>query len=283
MARETLRIPPWVALPAIGWFIGFLLIPLGFILVYSFAQKGVYGGIVFQYSLENYVRAGDWLYLRIFWNSLQLAFLTAASCLLLAYPLAYAMATAPAWLRPLLMMAVVLPFWTNFVIRVYAIKVLLSEHGPVSWILAAVGLTAGPVSFLNGPMAVWVGMVTNYLPFMVLPLYVVLEKFDFTLLEAARDLGASTFQMVTRILLPLTRRGMTTGFILVFTPALGEFVIPDLLGGARVMMIGNLISEQFLKTRDWPFGSALALILIATVMVSLVVYMRNSDEGKVRG
>lgn len=283
MSRESLRFPPWVALPAIGWFLGFLLIPLCFILVYSLAQKGIYGGVVFKYSLENYVRAGDWLYLRIFWNSLQLAFLTSLSCLILGYPLAYAMATAPAWIRPLLMTAVVLPFWTNFVVRVYAIKLLLSEHGPLSWSLAAVGLTAGPVSFLNGTLAVWIGMVTNYLPFMVLPLYVVLEKFDFSLLEAARDLGASSFQVVTRVLLPLTRRGITTGFILVFTPALGEFVIPDLLGGARVMMIGNLISEQFLKTRDWPFGSALAIILIATVMVSLVIYLRNSDEGRARG
>lgn len=276
MQRENLKLPPWVAFPAVAWFLGFLVVPLGFILVYSFAQKGVYGGVIFQYSLENYIRASDWLYLRIFGNSLKLAFFTAVSCLVLGYPLAYAMATAPARIRPVLMAVVVLPFWTNFVIRVYAIKVLLSEHGPLSWLL-------GGGDFLNGPLAVWIGMVTNYLPFMVLPLYVVLEKFDFALLEAARDLGASSFQVVTRILLPLTRRGITTGFILVFTPALGEFVIPDLLGGARVMMIGNLISEQFLKTRDWPFGSALALILIATVMISLVIYLRNSDEGKVHG
>ncbi len=278
MFQANRRFPPSIALPAIGWLLWFLLIPLGFVVVYSFAQKGMYGGIVFEYSFENYIRAGDWLYLRIFFNSLKLAFFTALSCLLIGYPLAYAMATAPACLRPLLMGLVVLPFWTNFVIRVYAIKVVLSEHGPISWLAVALGLSVEPVSFLNGSLAVWLGMVTNYLPFAVLPLYVALEKFDFSLLEAARDLGASSGQMVMRVLFPLTRRGMVTGFILVFTPALGEFIIPDLLGGARVMMIGNLISEQFLKTRDWPFGAALALILIVTVMVSLVVYLRNSEE-----
>lgn len=268
-----------------GWFLWFLLVPLTIVAVYSLATKGTYGGVIFRFSAENYIRAGEWIYLRIFWNSLKLAVLTAFSCLLIGYPMAYVIATASLWMRSVLLMLVVIPFWTNFVVRAYAIKVLLAEGGPINQLLLAFGILNEPLTLSNSDFAVWFGMVTNYLPFMVLPLYVALEKFDFSLLEAARDLGASSISILFRILLPLTKPGIITGLIFVFTPALGEFVIPDMLGGARTMLIGNLITEQFLKTRDWPFGAALSLVLISLVTVSLVLYLRTSsvEEGAGHG
>jgi spermidine/putrescine transport system permease protein len=183
-------------------------------------------------------------------------------------------------LRSALLMLVVIPFWTNFVVRAYAIKILFSELGPVNQIAIALGLIHEPVIFANTSFSVWLGMVTNYLPFMVLPLYVALEKFDFSLLEAAKDLGASSWNILWRILVPMTKAGIVTGLIFVFTPALGEFVIPDLLGGSKTMLIGSLVTEQFLKTRDWPFGAALSLILIILVMASLVVYLRVAYGSK---
>lgn len=267
-----------LALPIAGWFFWFLLIPLAIIFVYSFATKGTYGGIVYRFSVESYLRATDPIYLQILWNSIKLAVFTTVSCLILGFPMAYVMATASPRMRSVLLMAVVIPFWTNFVVRAYAIKLLLGETGPVNAVLLSLKLVPEPLALGNSDLAIWLGMVTNYLPFMVLPLFVALEKFDFTLLEAAKDLGARPLDLLLRILLPMTRAGIVTGSLFVFTPALGEFVIPDLLGGARTMLIGNLMSEQFLKARDWPFGSALSLILVLTVMVSLVVYLKYSGE-----
>lgn len=256
------RVPATVVLPPVLWFFVFLLAPLCLVLAYSLSRRGTYGGVLFELNLDNYTRAFEWIYLKIFLNSLFLALTTAVSCLLIGYPMACVMATATKGLRSLLMILVVVPFWTNFVVRAFAIKVFL-----------------GPLS--DSPLAVWIGMVTNYLPFMVLPLYVSLEGFDFTLIEAARDLGASYWSSFWRVLVPLTKKGIVTGLVFVFTPALGEFVIPDILGGARTMLIGNLITEQFLKARDWPFGSALSLLMIAIVMVCLVFYRRfERDPGE---
>jgi spermidine/putrescine transport system permease protein len=278
---EKRQKPPLIAIPAIGWFLWFLLVPLAIVIAYSFVTKGIYGGVVLHFTLENYARASDWIYLRIFWSSLKLASLTAISCLLIGYPMAYVMATASVMIRPVLLVLIVLPFWTNFVVRAYAIKILFGELGPVNQLGLALGLIHEPIIFANSSFSVWLGMTTNYLPFMVLPLYVTLEKLDFSLLEAAKDLGASSWNLFWKILLPLTRAGVITGVLFVFTPALGEFVIPDLLGGSKSMLIGNLVTEQFLKTRDWPFGSALSLILILIVMLSLAVYLRISrQDGK---
>jgi spermidine/putrescine transport system permease protein len=277
-SRPILSRPPALVLPALGWFLWFLLIPLSIVAVFSFCTKGTYGGVEYRFTLENYERTADWLYIRIFISSLKLAFWTTVSCLFMGYPMAYVLATARPALRGILLLLVVLPFWTNFVVRAYAIKLLLGEFGPLNALGLALGLWQEPVLFANSAFAVWLGMVTNYLPFMVLPLYVSLEKFDFTLLEAARDLGASGRNALLKVLLPLTRPGIVTGCIFVFTPSLGEFVIPDLLGGARTMLVGNLITEQFLKTRDWPFGAALSLLLIGLVVISLMVYLRLGTE-----
>lgn len=276
--RSLSKTPPLIVLPSIGWFLWFLLIPLLIVFIYSFATKGPYGGVVFHFTFENYIRATDWIYLKIFWNSFKLAFLTGISCLCIGYPMAYVMATASPRMRSALLVLVVIPFWTNFVVRAYAIKIFLGEQGPINQLALALGMIHNPIAFTNNAFAVWFGMVTNYLPFMVLPLYVAMEKFDFALLEAAKDLGASSWDLVWKILLPLTRSGIVAGLIFVFTPALGEFVIPDLLGGAKTLLIGNLITEQFLKTRDWPFGSALSLILIVSVLGSLVLHLRSAEK-----
>jgi spermidine/putrescine transport system permease protein len=272
--RPRLKVPPPLVVPALAWFLWFLLVPLSIVVIYSFCTKGIYGGVVFRFSIDNYLRAADWVYLRIFANSVKLASLTALCCLLIGYPMAYMMAIASVRLRSFLLILVILPFWTNFVIRAYAIKVLFGDYGPLNHFLMKLGLIHEPFAFGNSDLSVWFGMVTNYLPFMVLPLYVALEKFDFSLMEAAKDLGASTWEVLWRILFPLTKPGIVTGIIFVFTPALGEFVIPDLLGGSRTMLIGNLITEQFLKTRDWPFGAALSILVILIVMVCLGVYLR---------
>lgn len=270
---------PELVLPALGWFAFFLLIPLGFVLLYSVLTKGVYGGIVYQFTLENYHRVADAIYLKIFLNSVWLAVITSVSCLILGYPMAYVMATSSKKWRPILLMLVIIPFWTNFVVRAYAVKVLLADQGPLNQLILFLKLAHEPIAFSNSSFSVWLGMVTNYLPFMVLPLYVTLEKFDFSLLEAARDLGARSWHVLFQILLPITRPGIITGLILVFTPALGEFVVPDMFGGSRTMLIGNLITDQFLKSRDWPFGSAISILLMITVLGSLAVYLKYSDSS----
>lgn len=261
-------------LPAMGWMFFFLLVPTIIILIYSFLKKGLYGGVEWEFTFQNYVRAADPLYLKIVWDSLKLAVLTAVLCLIVGFPVAYVLATVKNPWRTILMILLVIPFWTNMVVRTYAIKILLGDQGPLNHLLMNWGLISEPIPFANSYASVLFGMVTNYLPFMVLPLYVSLEKFDFSLLEAGRDLGASSWQTLSRILLPLTRPGIVTGFLLVFTPALGEFLIPDLLGGARTMLIGNLIIDQFLKMRDWPFGSALSIVLMVVVVFSLLSSMR---------
>jgi len=265
---------PTLLLPAALWYLIFLIIPMGIIVAYSFLKKTPYGDIQWVWNLENYGRALDPLYLSIVWESFKLAVVTALICLLIGYPVAYVLATIRNPYRSLMMILLVIPFWTNLVVRTYAIKLLVADTGPINQFLLSWGLISEPLVMSNSYWAVLFGMVTNYLPFMVLPLYVCLEKFDFGLLEAARDLGASSVKVFTRVLLPMTKVGIATGFLLVFTPALGEFLIPDMLGGAQTMLIGNLIIDQFLKMRDWPFGSALSIILMVVVVISLTITVR---------
>jgi spermidine/putrescine transport system permease protein len=265
---------PTLLVPAALWYLVFLIVPMTIIVVYSFLHKAPYGDIQWIWNLENYRRALDPLYLSIVWESFKLAVVTALICLLVGYPVAYVLATIRNPYRSIMMVLLVIPFWTNLVVRTYAIKLLVADTGPINQFLLSLGLISEPLAMSNSYWAVLFGMVTNYLPFMVLPLYVCLEKFDFSLLEAARDLGASSFKVFTRVLLPMTKVGIATGFLLVFTPALGEFLIPDMLGGAQTMLIGNLIIDQFLKMRDWPFGSALSIILMVVVVVSLMITVR---------
>jgi len=267
--------------PFFGWMLFFFVVPFGFVVIDSLAKRGTYGGVVFDsLGLANYVRAFDPIYATIFARSLQLAGTTTFFCLVFGFPMAWLIALSPKRFHTLLLLAVVVPFWTNFIVRVYAVKVLVSTEGPLQAILQALQIPILPESFSTGPFAVMLGMVTNYLPFMVLPIWVSIEKFDFTLLEAARDLGASRLNAFRRVLLPQVLPGVLSGMTFVFTPALGEFVIPDLLGGARTLLIGNLVTEQFLKARDWPFGAALSVLLIACVVGFLWVAQLASKRSR---
>ena len=268
-----------LALPLMLWLIWFLVMPIGFVLIYSLLQRGSYGEIIWTLTLDNYRRALDPLYFQIFVKSLLLTCLTTILCLALGLPLAYTIATAAKRWRPLLISLLMLPFLTNFFVRVYAIRLILGGDGPINAVLVASGLVTNPVIMTDSLFAVAVGMLTNYLPFMTLPIYVVLEKMDFSLLEAAADLGARRLVVLTRVILPISMPGIMSGTLLVFVPVLGEYMIPDLLGGAKTMLLGNLITEQFLKVRDWPFGAALAMLLILVMLVSFAVQRLISGKG----
>jgi spermidine/putrescine transport system permease protein len=263
----TINRSGWFVLPYTGWLVVFLLGPLLFILVTSFQEKGLWGGVRYQWNLDNYRRVADPLYLAVLWSSVQLALTTAASCLAVGYPMAWYMSRLSPAYRKWALLLVMLPFMSNFVVRAYAVKFLIGIEGPLNHLLIFSGLIRTPLFIDNPWFAVWFGMVTNYLPFLVLPLFVALERFDYQLVEASGDLGANGWQVWTKIVWPLTKNPAWTGFVLVFIPSLGEFVIPDLMGGAKTMYLGNLLVEQFLKSRDWPFGSALCVSMMVLVLI----------------
>jgi len=273
-----------LGLPALLWFLFFLVVPLLLVVAVSLLTRGTYGGIDFKIQWGNFSRVFEPIYLKILWESFKLSSLTAGLCFLLGYPVAWTMATSSGSTRSLLILAMAIPFLTNLIIRVYAIRIFLGIDGPFQNLLTWLGVSFDPFLFSQNKVLVLYGMVTSYLPFMVFLLYAALEKFDFSLVEAAQDLGSTQWHILTHVLLPNTRTAIASGMILVFVPCLGEFVIPDLLGGARTMLAGNLITEQFLKSRDWPFGSALSVILIALLVLipfairRLVAGARRSHE-----
>lgn len=279
--RSSTRVKEFnlLGLPGLVWFLFFLTIPLALVILISFLSRGTYGGIEWNFQLNNFARAFDPVYLKIFYQSLKLSTLTSALCFALGYPVAWAMATARGPLRSFLIFAIAIPFLTNLIIRVYAIRIFLGIDGPLQTLLTWMSFEFDPFVFSQNQYLVLYGMVTTYLPFMVFPLYAALEKFDFSLVEAAQDLGASSWRIFTTILLPNTRTAIASGLTLVFVPCLGEFVIPDLLGGAKTMLIGNLITEQFLKSRDWPFGSSLSVILIF-ILVAVPFLIQRVIAGK---
>jgi spermidine/putrescine transport system permease protein len=259
------------------WLIGFVLLPLAYLLAVSFAQRSPYGTIEWSLGLGNYIRAFQPLYLQIYWRSLWMAFFTAALCVLLGYPVAYALAmrVPRQWKSPLLVL-IVIPFWTSFLVRTYAWMVLLRTEGVINTVLTGLHLIHQPLRLLYTPLAVFLGLVYGELPFMILPLYAVLEKMDRSLLEAAQDLGASRARTFLRVTLPLSSPGLIAGTILVFIPSVGAFITPDLLGGARTMMVGNLIQNQFAMVRDQPFGSAVAFLLTFVVLALLLAGLRST-------
>jgi spermidine/putrescine transport system permease protein len=260
--------------PSFLWFLLFLIGPLLLVLVTSFLQRGIYGGIEWTFSLESYARIFRPIYLQIFWQSLKLSLLTTFFCLVLGYPMAWAMATASEGRRLVYIFLLSIPFLMNLIIRVFAIRLFVGFDGPLLALLNQLHIANDPYAFSQNQVLVFYGMVTSYLPFMVFPLYSALEKFDFSLVEASYDLGGGDWAALTRVLIPNTRPAIANGCLLVFVPCLGEFVIPDLLGGAKNMLIGNLITEQFLKSRDWPFGSALSMVLIAILTLMAVGIQR---------
>jgi spermidine/putrescine transport system permease protein len=249
------------------WLLGFFLLPLTYLLAVSFAARSPYGTVQWTLGLSNYARAFQPLYLEIYWRSFCMALLTTALSAVLGYPAAYTIALRiPARWKSALLMLVVIPFWTSFLIRTYAWMVILRTEGVVNNALLGLHLISEPLRLLYTPSAVFIGLVYGELPFMILPLYTVLQKIDPALLEAAEDLGASRWRAFLRVTLPLSRPGLVAGGVLVFISSAGAFITPDLLGGARTMMVGNLIQNQFAVVRDQPFGSAVAFLLTFVVL-----------------
>jgi putrescine transport system permease protein len=232
-------------------------------------------------DFENFVfLTTDDLYWKAYLSSLQIAFVATAMTLLVGYPVAYAMArAAPEW-RPTLLMLVILPFWTSFLIRVYAWMGILSNEGLLNGLLIWLGLIDAPLQILNTNIAVYIGIVYTYLPFMILPIYATLEKLDGSLLEAAEDLGCSRMQAFWLVTLPLSKPGIIAGCFLVFIPTIGEFVIPTLLGGSDTLMIGKVLWEEFFSNRDWPVASAVAVVLLAILIVPIVLFQRNEQRAR---
>ncbi len=268
--------------PGLGWLFVFLLVPLSLIFIYSFLQRGAFGDIVYTLSLKNYVRLFDPTVLKVFLNSTRLAFLVTLLGLLLGYPMAYFISQQPARWRSTLLILVILPFWTSYLIRTYAWIVLLNREGILSRLLMTLNITKEPISFLYNDFAIMIGLLYGYLPFMVLPLYSSIERLNPELREAAFDLGATPLKTFFTITLPLTLRGVVTGAIFVFVPSLGNFFVPELLGGGQRFLIGNMINNQFLKARDWPYGSAMAFGVMAIVLALLLFQawlVRRTEEG----
>jgi spermidine/putrescine transport system permease protein len=262
--------------PANAYLILFMILPLILVAILSFLSRGAYGDVVFRFNLDNYVRLFDPLYLKILGYSLLVGLGTTVLCILIGYPLAYYIARSPARQRSILLFLVLVPFWTNFVIRIYAWIMMLRAGGLLDSLLQWLHITKEPLGLMYTPTAVMIGMLYEYLPFMVLPLYTSLEKIENAVLEAAADLGAPPYRAFLRVTLPLSIPGMIAGTILVFIPAMGMFVIPDLMGGAKTILIGNVIRNQFLIARDWPFGAAASMILMVMTMVFTLYYTRKA-------
>ena len=273
--------------------IGFFLIgPLTFILIYSFLTPGTYGGVEWRFSTEAYLQflferdlITDELifedaYLLVFLRSLVLALIATISCLLIGFPTAYFIATRPEHTRNMWVLLITVPYWVNLLIRTVSMLFILRDEGPINAALIGAGIIGEPIHMAYTNFAIGMGLIYSYLPFMVLPVYASLERFDFRLMEAGYDLYAGRWSILQRVILPVIKPGLIAGSLLVFIPCLGAFIAPDILGGGKKLMIGNLIAMQFQASRNWPFGSAAAMILLALVLIALTVAARQPRSGK---
>jgi len=268
----------WALLgPGTFWLLVFFLVPILIMFVYSLMPRGIYGGVEPGFTLEHYRRFFDPLYLDILQRTFVWSVACTVICLLLGYPVAYTIARGGKW-KNMLMFLVVLPFWTSFLVRTFAMIFLLRDTGLINNWLLKLGVIQEPITMLYTPFAVMAGLVYGFLPFMILPIYASLEKLDLSLLEAAEVLGAKPAERFRRVTLPLSMPGVVAGCLLVFIPALGSFLTSDLLGGAKQMMIGNLVQNQFSAARNWPFGSAASFIVMALVLVAVMAYLRVKDK-----
>ncbi len=265
--------------PGLFWLTLFFAIPLVVIVLYSFLTPGPTGNVIWRFTLNNYIRLfTESLYVNAYWRSLWIGVITTLSCLLIGYPLAlFVVQRSPRW-RSILLFLILIPFWTNFLVRTYAWMIILSNNGLINGAIQALGFPRQ--TLLNTTGAVLVGLIYGELPFMVLPIYASLDRFDFTLLEAASDLGASRTRAFWRIMLPLTMPGVAAGSVLVFIPTVGQFVVSDLLGGAKVDLLGNLLQRLFTRSNppNWPLGSAMALIFMLVLTIGVIYYFRVTTE-----
>jgi spermidine/putrescine transport system permease protein len=262
------------------WLLLFALVPNLLVVAVSLLERGEHEFVRLAFSTESYVRLLDPLYAGVFWSSFRLAAIATLVCLVIAYPFALAIARAPVRWRPALLALVVIPFWTSSLVRTYAIVILIKTEGLLNTALLGMGLVDEPLEILYTELAVLIGFVYTELPFMVLPLYAAMEKLDWRLVEAARDLGAGAWSVLWRVLVPLTLPGVIAGSMLDFLPALGMFYVADVLGGAKELLIGNLIRDQFLSARDWPFGAAASVIV--TLMMALLIGLYSLSQRQVR-
>ena len=244
------------------WALAFILVPACILFVYSFCQRDEVGRVVYDFTLANFVRVFDPIYLQIFVRSVWYAGITTLICVVLGYPMAYQIARTQELWRQRLLMLVMIPFWTSFLVRTYAWITILKKEGIMNGLLVYTHIVAAPIDMMYGPAAVVLGLVYAYLPLMILPIYTSAEKLDASVIEAAHDLGAGPIAAFTRVIIPLTKPGILAGILMVFVPAIGMFAITDLMGGAKVPMIGNVIQNQFFQARDWPFGAALGIVFM---------------------
>ncbi|WP_306005902.1 ABC transporter permease [Aquicoccus porphyridii] len=285
-----LILPAWLVIGI------FLVVPIGIMLVYSFLTKEFRGGVIWEFSLAAYDQFffdrglfGDdppeieWTYILIFWRSIWQAGLATLLSLLIGFPTAWFIATRPASTRTIWLFLITVPYWVNLLIRTISMKFLIRDNGPLNtWLLDA-GIISDPIHVVNTWVAVQLGLFYSYLPFMVLPIYAAVERYNFALSEAAADLYASRFVTLTQVIIPVVKPGIIAGCILVFVPSLGSFLAPDLLGGAKNFMIGSLIDEQFKGAAgNWPFGAAAAMILLSMVLLVLIFYARSQAKGEAR-
>ncbi|MBO2945447.1 ABC transporter permease [Paenibacillus sp. F411] len=273
--------------PVLLWMALFLIVPMLIVIGISLLQRNALGQLQFSFSIEGYKTFFDPLYIGIYWDTIVLSVLTTVICLLISYPMAYYIANASPRVQTWGLLLVTVPFWINFLIRTYAWVLLLRTQGVVNTLLLETGLIAEPLQMLYTPGAVLLGMVYNFIPFMVLPIYVALEQMDKRLLDAASDLGASRWKAFRYVTLPQSRSGMMTGCVLVYVSTSGMFVVSDILGGAKSSMLSNIIQAQFQGARNWPFGAALSVIFVLTSLVMILLFNRamqarhlNVKEGR---
>ena len=275
MNKKSLLSTPYVL-----WTVLFTIVPLIIILIFSLSASSKIGSLSTDFTLDRYVQFFEPIYADVFFRSIKLSLYSTVFCLILGYPVAYIIANKKMRIRNFLILFIILPQWTNFLLRTYAWMSILKDNGPINSFLMNIGLIKEPLTLLYTDGAVLMGMVYNFLPYMILPIYTVILKIDKAYVEAARDLGASSAITFRKIILPLSMPGIVSGIIMVFMPAISTFVISDLLGGGHSMLMGNLIQNQFLAARNWQFGSAISMILIAIILITVLVLNRYSSSDK---
>jgi spermidine/putrescine transport system permease protein len=280
LAHPERGYPLTLLAPAVAYYAAFFLVPLGFLVLFSVSRTKGFAEVEYGFSLENFRNALDSTYIDIFLRTLRFSFVGTALTIVVGWPLAYWLARyAPARRKTLLLALVIIPFWTSFLIRTYSFLIVLDPAFPLSKALDGIGLTSGPLDVLYTGTAVQIGIVYNYLPLFVLPAYAALERMDWTLLDAASDLGSSGWAALRQITIPLAMPGLVTGALLVFIPMMGEYVIPQILGGGKVDLMGNIVRRAFLEQQNYPLGSAIAMLLMAGLSVFLVAYLWLSTRA----
>lgn len=276
MKRQINQFRFWAIGLGAAWLALFVFVPNFLVLIISFLTRDPVSTVGLPISGDSYIRTLDMLYLNVLWDSLRMSLQATVVCLIIGYPFAMCVARLPQKWQPIVLFLVILPFWTNSLVRTYALQILLGNQGVINNLLVAIGLVEQPLKLLYTEFAVILGLSYILLPFMILPLYSSIEKLDVRLFHAAQDLGASAWNRFWHVTVPLTSPGIVAGCLMVLLPAMGMFYISDLLGGAKNLLLGNVIKTQFLVTRDWPFGSALSILLIVLLGFMLWLYYRAS-------